>query len=45
MPSGEVTKESDDAINAAREAYDSLTSEEQGQVSNYDVLEAARRGI
>ena len=38
---GEVTKESDDAINAAREAYDSLTSEEQGQVSNYDVLEAA----
>ena len=38
---GEVTKESGDAINAAREAYDSLTSEEQGQVSNYDVLEAA----
>ena len=38
---GKVTEESGEAINAAREAYDSLTSEEQGQVSNYDVLEAA----
>lgn len=38
---GEVNDGSGEAINAAREAYDSLTSEEQGQVSNYDVLEAA----
>ena len=38
---GEVTEESSDAINAARAAYDALTAEEQEQVSNYDVLEAA----
>ena len=38
---GEVTEESGDAINAARAAYDALTAEEQGQVSNYDVLMAA----
>ena len=38
---GEVTEESGDAINAARAAYDALTAEEQEQVSNYDVLEAA----
>ena len=38
---GEITEESGDAINAARAAYDALTAEEQGQVSNYDVLMAA----
>ena len=38
---GEVTEESGDAINAARAAYDALTAEAQGQVSNYDTLVAA----
>ena len=38
---GEVTAASGDAILAARTAYDALTDEQKGQVSNYDTLTAA----
>ena len=38
---GVVTEESGEAINAARAAYDALTAEAQGQVSNYETLVAA----
>ena len=38
---GEVTLESEDAITAARNAYDILTEEQQTQVTNYDKLTAA----
>ena len=38
---GDVTLESEDAIKAAREAYDALTDEQKALVSNYDVLVAA----
>ena len=39
---GEITLESIDAIRAAEEAYAILTSEEQGEVKNYESLTAAR---
>ncbi len=38
---GQVTLESEDAITAARNAYDILTEEQQAQVTNYDLLPAA----
>lgn len=38
---GTVTKESGEAISAAREAYDALTETQQAQVSNYETLTAA----
>lgn len=38
---GDVTADSKDAIDAAREAYDALTGDEQAFVENYDVLTAA----
>ena len=38
---GEVDRSSGPAITAAREAYNALTAEEQGRVSNYEVLTAA----
>ena len=39
---GEVTVESNDAIDAAESAYDALTEEEKAQVGNYDDLKAAK---
>ncbi|MBQ7873883.1 MAG: InlB B-repeat-containing protein, partial [Oscillospiraceae bacterium] len=42
---GEVTLESEDAIKAAREAYDALTDEQKALVENYDVLEAAEKAL
>ena len=38
---GEVTAESGEAINAAREAYDALTNGQKALVSNYETLTAA----
>lgn len=38
---GEVTLDSEEAIQAARTAYDALRQERKEQVSNYDVLVAA----
>lgn len=38
---GTVTLESKEKITAAEELYNALPSDEQGQVGNYDVLEAA----
>ena len=38
---GEVTLESESAIQAARAAYDALTAEQKAEVKNYDVLTAA----
>ena len=38
---GDVTLDSEEAIQAAREAYDALRSERKEQVSSYDVLTAA----
>ncbi len=35
---GQVTKDSDAAIAAAREAYDALTETQKAQVSNYQTL-------
>ena len=40
---GEVTLNSGDAIQAAREAYDALTDEQQEKVTNYEVLKAAEQ--
>ena len=40
---GEVTKESKNAIDAARAAYDALDEEQKQQVENYDVLLAAEQ--
>ncbi len=40
---GEVTAESAEKIQAAREAYDKLTDLQKALVTNYDVLEAAER--
>ncbi|MBQ7874012.1 MAG: hypothetical protein IJ306_02450 [Oscillospiraceae bacterium] len=42
---GEVTLESEEAIKAAREAYDALTDEQKALVENYDVLEAAEKAL
>lgn len=40
---GDVTLDSDDAIDAAREAYDALTAEQKALVENYqDLLDAER---
>ena len=38
---GEVTLDSENAIQAARAAYDALTEEQKAEVKNYDVLTAA----
>ena len=38
---GEVTLDSENAIQAARAAYDALTEEQKAEVKNYDVLIAA----
>ena len=38
---GEVTLDSEEAIQTARTAYDALRQERKEQVSNYDVLVAA----
>ena len=38
---GEVTLESEDAIDAARNAYEALTEAQQAEVKNYDKLTAA----
>ena len=38
---GEVTLDSESAIQAARAAYDALTEEQKAEVKNYDVLTAA----
>ena len=38
---GEVTLESESAIDAARNAYDALTEDQQAEVKNYDKLTAA----
>lgn len=40
-----ITIQSEDAIKAARSAYDALTDEEKAQVSNYDVLLAAEKKL
>ncbi len=42
---GEVTLESEEAIAAARAAYDALTEEQQKQVGNYKVLTAAEAAL
>ena len=42
---GEVTLESEEAINAAREAYDALTEEQKALVSNYDILVEAEKTL
>lgn len=41
---GEVTLDSEEAIQTARTAYDALRQERKEQVSNYDVLVAAEAG-
>ncbi|MCR4962464.1 MAG: S-layer homology domain-containing protein [Firmicutes bacterium] len=40
---GTVTKDSGDAIQAARNAYDKLTAFQKRMVSNYDILQAAEK--
>ena len=40
-----ITLESETAINAARSAYDALDSDQQAEVSNYDVLVAAEDAL
>lgn len=40
---GNVTRDSGEAIEAARAAYDSLSAEEQAKVTNYDVLMKAEQ--
>jgi len=42
---GTVTSESEDAVKKAREAYDSLTSNQKKLVTNYDVLLKAERAL
>lgn len=42
---GEVTLESEDAIEAAREVYDALSEEAKALVENLDVLEAAEAAL
>ena len=42
---GEVTKESEDAIAAAGEAYDALTARQKLFVTNYETLVAAQRKL
>ena len=42
---GEVTLDSEEAIQAARTAYDALRQERKEQVSNYDVLVAAEKKL
>ena len=42
---GTVTKDSEAAIKAAREAYDKLTDEQKALVGNLDVLEAAEEKL
>lgn len=40
---GDITRDSGEAIEAARAAYDSLSAEEQAKVTNYDVLTKAEQ--
>ena len=42
---GEVTLDSEEAIQAARAAYDALSDQRKAQVSNYDVLLAAEKKL
>ena len=42
---GDVTLDSEDAIKAAREAYDALTESQKGKVGNYSDLEAAEAAL
>ena len=42
---GEVTKDSAEAVKAARDAYDALTEAQQKLVSNYDTLLAAEKAL
>ena len=42
---GEVTLDSEDTIEAVREAYDALSSEEKALVTNYSTLTAAERKL
>lgn len=42
---GEVTLDSEEAIHAARDAYDALTEAQKAQVTNYDVLAAAEEAL
>lgn len=42
---GDVTLNSEEAITAAREAYEALTEEQKNQVSNYKVLTAAEAAL
>ena len=42
---GEVTLDSEEAITAARTAYDALTEEQKALVENYDTLTAAEKAL
>ena len=42
---GKVTLDSEEAINAAREAYDALTEDQQDLVKNYETLTAAEEKL
>ena len=42
---GEVTADSEEAVQAARAAYDALTDAQKAEVKNYDVLTAAERRL
>ncbi len=42
---GEVTKDSDNKINAARQAYDTLSDEEKALVANYNTLVEAEAAL
>ena len=42
---GDVTLDSEEAIEAAREAYDALTDDQKQYVDNYDILIAAEEAL